>query len=89
MAAIRRRGRWYIIGDGRDERALEIEIVEDVVVYGCEPLDFKLDVSCTEPFEKSNFVVVQKRVLEDISNSLTLLCIRWWVIDVAGNGRLT
>ena len=85
---IQQRGLWYIIGDGRDERALEIEIVEDAVMYGCEPLEFKLDVSCMEPLEESNFIVMQERSLKDISDSLTLLCMHQRVVDVARNGRL-
>ena len=89
MAGIRQRGWWDVVGDRRDKGALEVEIVEDVVVYASESLKFKLDVSCMEPFEKSDFIIVQKRVLKDISDSLPLLCVRRRVIDVAGNGRLT
>ena len=59
------------------------------MVYASESLEFELDVSCTEPFEKSDFVVMQKGMLEDISDSLPLLCIRWRVVDVARNGGLS
>ena len=86
---IQRRGRWDIVGDRRDKGALEVEIVEDVVVYACESLEFKLDVSCTEPLKESDFVVVQEGSLEDVSDSLTLLCVRQRVVDVAGNDRLS
>ena len=87
-AGIRRRGQWDIVGDRRDKGAPKIEVVEDVVVYGCELLKFELDISCTEPLEESDFVVVQERSLKDVSDSLTLLCVCRQVVDVAGNGRL-
>ena len=87
-AGIRRRGRWDVIGFGRDEGEFEVEIVEDAVVYASESLEFKLEVSCSEPFKESDFVVVQEWPLEDVGDPLTLLCMRRWVIDVAGNGWL-
>ena len=37
-AGIRRRGRWDIIGDRGNKGALEIEVVEDSVMYGSESL---------------------------------------------------
>ena len=87
-AGIRRRGRWDIIGDQSDGGKLEVEVVEDLVVDSSESLEFKLEVSCTEPLKESDFVVVQERSLEDVSDPLTLLFMRRWVIDVAGNGGL-
>ena len=89
MAGIRQRGQWDIVGDRRDKGALEVEIVEDAVVYASESLEFELDISCMEPLKKSNFVIVQERSLEDIGDPLTLLCVRQQVIDVTGNGGLT
>ena len=89
MAGIWWRGQWDIVGDRRDKGALEVEIVEDAVVYASESLKFKLDVSCMEPLEESDFVVVQEGSLKDVSNSLTFLCVRWWVVDVARNGGLS
>ena len=89
MAGIRQRGWWDVVRDRRDKGALEVEIIEDAVVYASESLEFELDVSCTEPLEESNFVVVQEGSLEDVSDSLMLLCVRQWVVDVAGNGRLS
>ena len=89
MAGIWRRGRWDIVGDRGNKRALEVEIIEDAVVYASELLKFELDVSCMEPFEKSDFIIVQKGALKDISNSLVLLCVHWRVVDVAGNGGLS
>ena len=88
-AGIRRRGQWDVIGDRGNKGALEVEIVEDVVVYASESLEFELEISCTEPFKESDFVVEQERPLEDIGDPLTLLCVRRWVIDVAGNGGLS
>ena len=68
MAGIWWRGRWDIVGDRGNKGALEVEIVEDAVVYASESLEFELDVSCMEPFEESNFVVVQERSLKDIGD---------------------
>ena len=59
------------------------------MVYASESLEFKLEVPCSEPFEESNFVVMQEWPLEDVGDPLTLLFVRQWVIDVAGNGGLT
>ena len=86
MAGIQR---WGVIGDRRDKGALEVEIVEDAVVYASESLEFKLDVSCSEPLKESDFVVGEERSLKDICDPLMLLCARWWVVDVAGNDGLT
>ena len=88
MAGIWRRGQWDVVGDRRDKGALEVEIVEDTVVYASESLGFELDVSCTEPFEESDFIVVQEGPLKDVGDPLVLLCMRWQVVNVAGNGRL-
>ena len=89
MVGVRRRGRWDIIRNRGNKRALEVEIVEDVVVYASELLEFELEVSCMEPLEESNFVVMQERSLKDIGDPLMLLCMRRRVIDVAGNGGLS
>ena len=86
---IQRRGQWDVVGDRRNKGALEVEIVEDVVVYASESLEFELDISCTEPLKESDFVVVQKGALEDTSDSLPLLCMCRRVVDVAGNGGLS
>ena len=83
------RGRWDVVGDRRDKGALEVEIVEDMVVYASESLQFELDVSCSEPLEESNFIVGEERSLKDVGDPLMLLCVRQWVIDVAGNGGLS
>ena len=88
-AGIRRRGRWDVIGLGRDEGKLEVEIVEDAVVYASESLEFELEISGAEPFEERNFVVGEEGSLKDVCNPLTLLCVRRRVVDVTGNGGLT
>ena len=82
------RGRWDVIRNGGNKRALEVEVVVDVVMYGSESLEFELDVSCTEPLKESDFVVMQERLLKNIGNPLALLCVCRWVIDVARNGGL-
>ena len=88
MVGIQQRGRWDVVGDRGNRRAPEVEVVEDAVVYGSEPLKFELEVSCMEPLEESNFVVMQEGSLKNVGDPLTLLCMRWWVIDVAGNDGL-
>ena len=88
-AGIWRRGQRDIIGDRSDEREFEIEVVEDLVVNSSESLEFELEVSCMEPLEESDFIVVQERLLKDVGDPLTLLCVHRWVIDVAGNGGLS
>ena len=59
------------------------------MVNGSESLEFELEVSCTEPLKEGNFVIVQERLLENIGDPLALLCVRWWVVNVTGNGGLT
>ena len=87
-AGIRRRGRWDIIWDRGDERELEVEVVEDLVVDGSKVLEFELGVPGTEPFKERDFVVMEERPLKNVGDPLMLLCVRQWVVDVAGNGRL-
>ena len=83
------RGLWDIVGDRSNKGALEVEIVEDVVVYASESLEFELDVLCMEPLEESDFIVMQERPLKNVGDPLALLCMHWRVIDVAGNGGLS
>ena len=59
------------------------------MVNSSELLEFELEVSCTEPLKESDFVVVQERLLKNVGDPLALLCVRWWVVNVAGNGGLT
>ena len=87
-AGIRRRGWWDVIGFGRDEGELEIQVIEDAMVDCGEVLEFELGVPGTEPFKECNFVVGEERSLEDVCDPLMLLCMRQRVIDVTGNGGL-
>ena len=89
MAGIRRRGRWDVVGFGRDKGELEIQVVKDAMVDCGEVLEFELGVPGTEPFKERNFVIGKERLLEDVCNPLTLLCVHQRVIDVTGNGGLT
>ena len=89
MAGIWQRGQWDIIGFGGDEWELEVQVIEDAVMYGSEVLEFELVVPCTEPFKESNLVVMEERSLEDISNPLTLLCMCQRVVNVTRNGGLS
>ena len=86
---IRQRGRWDVVGFGRDKEKLEIQVIKDTMVDGGEVLDLKLGGLCSEPLEKCDLVVMEIGVLEDVKVPLTLLCVSWRVVDVAGNGGLT
>ena len=88
MAGIRRRGRWDVVGFGGDKGKLEIQVVKDTMVDCSEVLEFELGVPGTEPFEECNFIVREERSLKDVCDPLTLLCMRWWVIDMTGNDGL-
>ena len=89
MAGMRWRGRWAVVGFGGDKGKLEIQVVKDAMVDCGEVLKFKLGVPGTEPFKECNFVVGKERLLEDVCNPLTLLCVRRRVVNVTGNGGLT
>ena len=82
------RGQWDIIWFSGDKRELEVQVIKDSVVDGSEVLKLELGVSGTEPLKESNFIVMQERPLEDVGDPLTLLCVRQWVVNVAGNGGL-
>ena len=86
---IRRRGRWDVVRFGGDKWELEIHVVKDAMVDCGEVLEFELGVPGTEPFKECNFVVGEERSLKDICDPLTLLCMRWRVVDVTRNGGLT
>ena len=88
MVGIQWRGQWDVIWDRSDDRELEVEVVEDLVVDGSKVLEFELGVPGTEPFKERNFVVVEERPLKNVGDPLTLLCVHRWVVDVAGNGGL-
>ena len=87
-AGIQWRGEWDVIRDRGNKRELKVKIVENTVVYGSEVLEFKLNVSHTEPLKESDFIVVQERLLKDVSDSLMLLCMCQWVVNMSGNGGL-
>ena len=87
-AGIRRRGRWDVIGFGRDEGKLEIQVVKDPMVDGSEVLELELRGLCSEPLEECDFVVVEIGALEDVEVPLTLLCVSRRVVDMASNGGL-
>ena len=82
------RGWWDVIWFSRDKQELEVQVVKDSVVDGSEVLKFELGVLGTESLEESDFIVMQERPLEDVSNPLMLLCMCWQVVNVAGNGGL-
>ena len=58
------------------------------MVYSSEVLEFKLGIPCSKPFKEHDFVIVKERLLEDVSDPLTLLCVRQQVVDMARNDGL-
>ena len=86
---IRWRGRWDVVGFGRDKGELEIQVVKDMMVDGGEVLEFELGGLCSEPLKECDLVVVEIGALKDVKVPLTLLCVSQRVVDVAGNGGLT
>ena len=88
MVGIWRRGWWDIIGNGGDEQELEVQVKKDVVVDSGEPVKLELCNLGSESLNKSDFIVVEVRLLEDIEVPLILLCVRWRVVNMAGNGGL-
>ena len=83
------RGRWDVVRFSGDKGKLEIQVVKDTMVDCSEVLEFELVVLGMEPFEEHNFVVGEERLLKDVCNPLTLLCMRRRVVNVTGNGGLT
>ena len=79
MAKIQWRGQWDVIGDRSNEWELEIEIIEDTVVYGGEMLEFKLGGLRSKPFEEGNLVIMKVRLLKDVDVPLSLLSVSQWV----------
>ena len=89
MAGIWQRGWWDVIRDRSDKWELEIEIIEDAVVYGGEMLEFELGGLRSKPFKEGNLIIVKVRLLEDVNVPLSLLSISRQVVDVASNDGLT
>ena len=85
---IQQRGQWDVIRDRREEWELEVEVIENTVVYGSEVLVFELGGLHMKPFKEGNLVIVEKGSFEDLKVPLVLLCVSQWVINVAGNGGL-
>ena len=88
MAGIQRRGRWDVIWFSGDKWELEVRVVKDLVVGSGEVLKFEPGVLGMEPFKEHDFIAVEERPLKNVGDPLTLLCMRQWVVDVAGNGGL-
>ena len=88
-AGIRWRGQWDVIGFSRDEWELEVQVVKNSVVDGGEMLKFELGVPGVKPFKEHNFIIVEERSLEDVSDPLMLLCVCRQVVDMTGNGGLS
>ena len=88
MAGIWWRGWWDVVRFGGDKWELEAQVIKDTMVDCSEVLEFKLGVPGTEPFKECDLVVGEERLLKDIHDPLTLLCVHWRVVNVTGNGGL-
>ena len=73
MAGIQWRGQWDVIGFSRDEWEFEVQVVKNSVVDGGEMLKFELGVPGVKHFKEHNFIIVEERSLEHVSNPLMLL----------------
>ena len=89
MAGIWWRGQWDVVRFGRDKWELEVQVVKDAMVDCGEVLEFELGVPGTEPFKECDFIIMEERSLEDLSDPLMLLCMCRWVVGMTGNGGLT
>ena len=87
-AGIQWRGWWNVVWFSGDKWELEVQVVKDSVVDGSEVLKFKPGILGMESLEESDFIIVQERLLKDVSDPLTLFCMRQQVVNVAGNGGL-
>ena len=59
------------------------------MVDGCELVKLKLRSLSSEPFEESDFIIMEIGLLEDVKVPLMLLSVSWRVVDMASNDRLT
>ena len=84
-ARIRQRGQWDVVGFGRDEGKLEIQVEKDMMVDGGEVLELELGGLCSEPLKKCDLVVMEIGALEDVKVPLMLLFVSRRVVDMAGN----
>ena len=88
-AGIQWRGWWDVIGDGRDEWELEVEVIEDTMVDSGKMLEFELGSFGMELLQTSSFISLGVGALADLKISLALLCMSQRVVDMASNGGLT
>ena len=88
MAGIQWRGWWDVIGFRGNEWEPEVQVIKDAVVDSGEPVELKLCSLGMEPFEESDFIIMEVRSLEDVEVPLALLSVSRRVVDVAGNGGL-
>ena len=88
MAGVRQRGQCDVVGFRGNKREFEIQVVKDSMVDGCELVKLKLRSLGLEPFDESDFIVMEIGSLKDIDVLLTLLCVCQWVVNVTGNGGL-
>ena len=59
MAGVRQRGQWDIVRFRGNKQEFEIQVVKDSMVDGCELVKLKLHSLGSEPFDKSDFVIME------------------------------
>ena len=88
MVEVWQRGWQGVVGFGWDKQEFEIRVVKDSMVDDCEPIKLELCCLSLEPFNESDFIVVEIGSLEDVKVPLPLFSMHQWVVDVTGNGGL-
>ena len=88
MVGIWQRRQWYVIRDGRDSRDFEVEIEEDMVMNGGEVLKLCKGSGCNCSLKNSLMASMIIWLLEDVLEALSLLCMRWQIVDMTGNGLM-
>ena len=88
MVGIQWRGWWDVVRFRGNKQELEIQVIKDLMVDSHEPVKLKLCSLSSEPFDESDFVVVEIGSLKNVKVPLSLLCMGQWVVNVTRNGGL-
>ena len=59
MAGVRQRGQWDIVRFEGNKQEFEIQVIKDSMVDGHEPVKLELRSLGSEPFDKSDFVIME------------------------------
>ena len=59
MAGVWQRGQWDIVRFRGNKQEFEIQVIKDLMVDGHEPVKLELCSLGSEPFDKSDFVIME------------------------------